>query len=111
VIDTVQADPKRGANLILVDDELEVAGVRMFDHVADPDSYRVRMDNELPEEQGSLFRRVEGLIGGEDGPWRSFSDAVAAAASERREVLARILADPNAADVLPSRWREHQQTQ
>ncbi len=111
VIDTVQADPKRGANLILIDEDLEVASVRMFDHVADPASYRVRMDSELPEEQGSLYQRVEGLIEGENEPWRSFSAAVAAAASERREVLARILADPNAADVLPSRWREHQQTQ
>jgi hypothetical protein len=44
VVDTLKADHRHGANLVLVDDDLEVACVRLYNQSDEPDSYRVCTD-------------------------------------------------------------------
>jgi hypothetical protein len=103
VVDTPEADARHGANLVVIDDDLEVACVRLYNQSDDPATYRVRMDDALPEEQGPLYRHLEKLIGADPEPWQAFSAAVSAAVAERQGVLKTILANPNSPDVLPRR--------
>ena len=44
VVDTPQLNPLKGASLILIDEELNVACVRCYTEGADPSSYRVRIE-------------------------------------------------------------------
>jgi UDP-2,3-diacylglucosamine pyrophosphatase LpxH len=93
VVDTLAVEPLHGANLVLIDEDLEVACVRMYNQATDPTAYRVRMDDGLPAEQGPFYRRLSGLIQPDDGVWRDFSAAVATTVTEREKALATIIAN------------------
>jgi hypothetical protein len=103
VVDTVKADQRHGANLVLVGDDLEVACVRLYNQSDEPGSYRVRMDDALPDDQGPLYSHLAELIVADPKPWTAFSSAVSAAVTERQGVLATILADPTSPDLVPKR--------
>jgi hypothetical protein len=93
VVDTLAVEPLHGANLVLIDDDLEVACVRLYNQADDASAYRVRMDDGLPEEQGPFYQRLSGLIRPEDDVWRNFSQAVATLVKERETALATIIAN------------------
>jgi hypothetical protein len=79
--------------VVLIDENLEVACVRLYNQSSDAGAYRVHLDDGLPAEQGPFYRRLSGLIRAEDKVWRDFSAAAAELVTERTKTLARIIAD------------------
>ncbi len=101
VVDTLEVEPLHGANLALIDENLEVACVRLYNQAVDATAYHVRVDDGLPPEQGPFYRRLSGLIQPGDDVWASFSEAAATLVNEREKTLAEIIA--NAGQPRPSR--------
>ncbi len=100
VVDTLEVEPLHGANMVLIDENLEVACVRLYNQAADAAAYRVKLDDGLPAEQGPFYERLSGLIRPDDDQWRSFSAAVAELVTEREKGLDTIIA--NAGQPRPS---------
>ena len=93
VVDTLDVEPLHGANMVLIDENLEVACVRLYNQAVDAAAYRVRLDDGLPAEQGPFYRRLSSLIQADDEVWNSLSAAAAELVTERTKALARIIAD------------------
>lgn len=93
VVDKLEVEPLYGASLVLIDENLEVACVRLYNQAADAADYRVRLDDGLPAEQGPFYRRLSGLIQADDEVWKSLSAAAAELVTERTKALAQIIAD------------------
>ncbi len=91
VVDTKEVEPLHGANLVLLDENLEVACIRMYNQTALAADYRVRMDDGLPAEQGPFYRRLAGLVRPDEDVWTNFSQAVAALVTERAHSLTYII--------------------
>jgi hypothetical protein len=107
VVDTLEAEPLHGANMVLIDETMEVACVRLYNQAANPAAYRIKLDDGLPAEQGPFYEHLSGLIRPDDEPWRSFSTAAAALVTERQKTLATIIASagqprPSGSPVAPS---------
>jgi hypothetical protein len=100
VVDTLSVEPLHGANLVLVDENLEVACVRMYNQATEAAAYQVRLDDGLPEEQGPFYERLSELIRADDAVWTAFSVAAATLVGEREKTLATIIA--NAGQPRPS---------
>lgn len=92
VVDTLDVEPLQGANVVLIDENLEIACVRLYNQAADAAAYRVKLDDGLPAEQGPFYRRLSGLIQANDEVWSSLSLAVAELVTERSKALATIIA-------------------
>ena len=58
VVDTPSLDPIKGASLVLIDEELNVASVRCYTEGTDPSSYRVRVEPSGPEGAEPSGRRL-----------------------------------------------------
>ncbi len=100
VVDSLDVAAHHGANLVLVDETLEVACVRLYNQAANHTDYRVRLDDGLPAEQGRFYARLSGLIRADDEVWTAFSAAAADLVAERHETLRRIIA--HAGEARPS---------
>jgi len=96
VVDTLKVEPLHGANMVLIDENFEVACVRLYNQAEDAAAYRVQMDDGLVAEQGPFYRRLSGLIQPDDGVWKDFSAAVATLVTEREKALATIIANAGA---------------
>ena len=79
--------------MVLIDEALEVACVRLYNQAADPGAYQVRLDDSLPAEQGPFYQRLSDLIDPAQEPWKGFSAAVAGLVPEREKALATIIAN------------------
>ena len=90
VVDTVEANPLQGAAAVLVDEDLEVASVRLYDQQEDASAYRVRVAP-VTGPDAPLVKRLNGLVQPDVGCWRALSDAVAVAVPERHRALATII--------------------
>jgi hypothetical protein len=93
VVDTLEIEPLHGANMVLIDENLEVACIRLYNQATNPAAYRVKLDSGLPEEKGPFYQRLSGLIRPDNEPWRSFSAAAAGLVTEREKALATIIAN------------------
>ncbi|MDQ1394382.1 MAG: hypothetical protein QOF30_3359 [Acidimicrobiaceae bacterium] len=91
VVDTKEVEPFHGANLVLLDDDLEVACIRLFNQATDAAQYRVRLDDGLPAEQGPFYQHLSELVRPDDDVWKNFSQAVAALVTERANSLTDII--------------------
>ena len=63
--------------IALVDDDLEVASVRLYNQAVHSTQYEVSMDDTFPQGHSPLYRRLAQLIQPENDPWKPFSLAVA----------------------------------
>jgi metallophosphoesterase superfamily enzyme len=91
VVDTPKFEPLHGANLVLIDETMEVACVRLYNQAVSPAAYRVRLDDGLPAEQGPFYQRLSGLINAGEQPWAGFSAAAAGLVTEREAALKTII--------------------
>ena len=96
VVDTEAVEPLHGCNLVLLDETLEVACVRLYNQDPTKANYRVGMDHGVPVEQGPFYERLSGLIKPDEEPWKSFSASVADLVGEREEALKTIIANAQA---------------
>jgi len=100
VVDTLAVEPLHGANMVLIDENFEVACVRLYNQASAPGDYRVHLDDGLPAEQGPFYQRLSSLIRPGDPVWANFSAAAAGLVTEREKALATIIA--NAGNPRPS---------
>ena len=90
VVDTIEANPLQGAAAVLVDEDLQVASVRLYDQQTDASAYRVRVAP-VTDPDAPLVKRLKGLVQPDGGCWRALSEAVAVAVPERHRALATII--------------------
>ena len=83
VVDHAQAQPLMGAAVALVSDELDVCLVRLCQQIREPADWGVSVDTVTPSPAAQAFAdHVRSLIHPDAAPWRTFSDAAAAAIIE-----------------------------
>ena len=90
VVDTVEANPLQGAAAVLVDEDLQVASVRLYDQQTDASAYRVRVAP-VTGTDAPLVKRLNDLVRPDAGCWRALSEAVAVAVPERHRALETII--------------------
>jgi hypothetical protein len=103
VVDTTAVNEMQGAAVVLVDDDANVASIRLYNQSDDPASYRVRI---APDPSGGVNPLRDALAQSLDfgaEPWTSFSAAVALAVRQRHEVLPRLISDAMATPEGPAR--------
>lgn len=80
VVDTTTVARVHGGAVVLVDDDLHVASLRMYNEADAPPSYSVVV--EAASHDGAapnpLYRRLQTMIDAARNPWKSFSETVAA---------------------------------
>jgi hypothetical protein len=93
VVDRPNAQSLYGGAIVLVDENLDVASLRMYNEAENADQYAVKVHSAWPPPAvpTPLFQRVDDLIRVDDGPWRSFSAAAAAAVDRYTRKLARTI--------------------
>jgi hypothetical protein len=92
VVDHTVPQPLMGGAVALINDELDVALVRLYQQIADPDDWRITVDTVEPGPGGEAFaEHIRSLIRPDEAPWSSFSAAAANVVRRRREHLSAIL--------------------
>ena len=86
VADTLGPEPLHGGAILVVDDGLEVASVRLYQETA-AGSCTPAAVHTLPGQGQVLGERLRGAIVAEPAPWHAFSTAVAAALPAHRANL------------------------
>ncbi len=93
VVESVQPVSLHGGAAVLLDEDLNVASLRLYNEAADPGSYRVGI-HEVPlpgNAHSDFFLRLEGLVQSPLPPWDRFSQTVAEEVRTRaRNLQARI---------------------
>ncbi len=90
VVDTVDTNPLQGAAAVLVDEDLQVASLRLYDQQKDASAYRVRVQA-VTDPDTELVKRLTDLVRPGDGCWQALSEAVAVAVPERHKALETII--------------------
>jgi len=93
VVDTVERRPVHGGAVILVDGDLNVTALRMYNEMAKAEEYSVSVEvaTRTGGEANPFHRRISELVDPSEEPWRSFSSAVARAVYVRaRDLRARM---------------------
>jgi UDP-2,3-diacylglucosamine pyrophosphatase LpxH len=101
VVDTPEPNPLKGASLILIDEDLNVASVRCYTEGPDPSSYRVRIEAPSSAASNPLVDQLQEDIDPDAEPWTTLAQAVQATVADRGHQLAdRLRADASALDKL-----------
>jgi hypothetical protein len=76
VVDTEQTEPAHGGAIVILDEQFNVASLRMYNEATSPYDYRVKVEA-LDASQNPLYTYLARMVNSEEEPWRSFSQAVA----------------------------------
>ncbi len=89
VVETVTPAPLHGGAVVLVDENLDATSLRLYNESDAPNGYVVKVQEAIhPGEDNNPFhKRIVGLVDPLADPWKSFSAAVARAASVREQNL------------------------
>jgi len=87
VVDTETTAPLQGAAVVVVDEDLRVSSLRMYNQSSDRAAYRVALDS--PDHEFS--QRLAALVNFASPPWSEFSELVAVSVEERHQILPRII--------------------
>ncbi len=94
VVDTMRPDPYRGGAVLLLDENLDSAAIRLFNETDDVKKYRIHVERTPSgdQETSAFFQRVFATVhatgdGTANSPWDDFADAVVEGLRERRKVL------------------------
>jgi hypothetical protein len=77
VVDTEQTEPTHGGAILLLDEQFNLASLRMYNEARNPHDYRVRVEA-VDSSRNPLYSHLGRLVNSDQDPWRSFSQAVAA---------------------------------
>ena len=77
VVDTETTEKNHGAAMVVVDEQMNVASVRMYNEAENQKDYRVRVEA-VHDSLNPLYAQLARIIQCDQDPWRSFSRAVAA---------------------------------
>jgi Calcineurin-like phosphoesterase len=94
VVDRPKAQKLYGGAVILLDDNLNVASLRMYNEADSPSGYAVTVGVAGPASNAAnpLYTRIKQLINPQASPWTDFSRTVAAAVDTHTRKLAADLA-------------------
>jgi len=97
VVETVAPQPLHGGAVVLIDNDLNAAALRMYNENADPAGYAVSIQEatHAGESANPLYIHLNALINQTAGPWKGFQETVAQAVRVRAQNLrARINEKP-----------------
>jgi hypothetical protein len=101
VVDTPEPNPIKGASLVLIDEDLNVASLCCYTEGPDPTSYRVRVEAPGAEASNDLVDQLRQDIDPAAEPWASLAQSVKATVDDRgRQLADRLRADASALDQL-----------
>lgn len=92
VVDSVEPESTKGAAVVVVDWDANVAVVRCFVQGDNPDSYRVTVTSDQPGVTNPLVEELGGRIDPTRDPWLSLGQALAVTVGERGRQLEQRLA-------------------
>jgi hypothetical protein len=105
VVDTPEAEPNKGASVVVVDDDLNIAILRCYVQSEDATG-RVEITSPTGVDQNPLVDALTTRIDPSRDPWSALADAAAATESERRRQLeSRLRAETDLLDSRPKRPR------
>jgi UDP-2,3-diacylglucosamine pyrophosphatase LpxH len=87
VVDTPQRNPLKGASLILIDDQLNVASLCCYTEGDAASSYRLRIDPVNASGPNDLVDQLRATIDPDRDPWAQFAQALQSAVSDRGQQL------------------------
>ena len=87
VVDTPQRNPLKGASLILIDDQLNVAALRCYTEGDTADSYRIRIDPVNTTGPNDLVDQLRATIEPDRDPWAQLAQALQSVVGERGQQL------------------------
>ncbi len=87
VVETVDPQPLHGGAVVLIDENLDAASLRMYNESDDANKYLVSVREAIREKDNPFYARIAGLVIPTASPWKNFSDAVARAVSVRAQNL------------------------
>lgn len=92
VVDHTVPQPLMGGAVALINEELDVALVRLYQQITEPDDWRITVDTVAPGPGGEAFaEHIRSLIRPSEAPWSSFSTTAAGVVRDRREHMSAIL--------------------
>jgi len=93
VVDKIEPQPLHGGAAVLIDEELNLASLRMYNEAKESKKYSVEVGHvDQPEETDNTFaHRILSMVNSDDTPWRDFSEAVNKSVSTRMKLLKRKL--------------------
>ena len=94
IIESVEPKPLHGGAVILVDEELNVVSMRMYNEDDNPENYSVRVEEatHAGEEKNPFYHQIRKLVKASEDPWKTFSATVARSVRVRAQNLrARII--------------------
>ncbi len=97
VVDTIQREPQHGASIVLVDDELNTAAIRMYQESDNPRSQRVKVccaTHASFDCTNPLFELLRARVDADERPWRRFSQTVVQEVCLRAEILRSRIQSP-----------------
>jgi len=107
VVDTPQRTAIKGAALVLIDDELNVASVRCYAEGDDPSSYLVHIEAANGGSSNRLVDELRSTIDTGRDPWAGLAQAIQEAVTERgRQLDERLHADASTLDQLNREIRQ-----
>ncbi len=89
VIDTLQPQALHGAAVVLLDENLRAASVRMYNQAATVSDYRVKVETatHAQDEPNPFYERISQLVDPSRDPWKTFSKIVSGAVPMRFQNL------------------------
>ncbi len=89
VVDSLQANEWHGGSLVLIDDQLNVASIRMYNETRDGSQVPVRLEpiSDSTRKPNSLESAIAKLKFDKAGPWKKFSEIAASTIPVRRKFL------------------------
>jgi UDP-2,3-diacylglucosamine pyrophosphatase LpxH len=93
VVDTQTPAPLHGGSAILIDEELDVVALRLYNQTPDgsPSAVRLNQAGNASGPESPFYRRLSGLLDGGREPWASFASATAKVVRERHADMAVII--------------------
>jgi UDP-2,3-diacylglucosamine pyrophosphatase LpxH len=84
VVDTKHTETAHGGAILLIDEQMNVVSLRMYNEAGKQKSCPVRVEA-LDSSDNPLYTRISRLVEDDRGPWLSFSSAVARSVGEYHE--------------------------
>jgi UDP-2,3-diacylglucosamine pyrophosphatase LpxH len=111
VVDTPQLNPLKGASLILIDDQLNVAALRCYTEGDAADSYRLQIDPVNSTGPNELVDQLRGTVDPDRDPWAQLAQAIQSAVGDRgRQLADRLRSDASTLNQLNVKVESHDDT-
>jgi hypothetical protein len=90
VVDTTQTNPLQGAAAVIVDENLDVASLRLYNQADNESDYQVRIAP-VTGPDAPITKRLTELVRPDQGSWKALSQTIAKAVPERHAALQTII--------------------